>query len=203
VTQNDTTFRDLVADLKQMGIYDATAIVLISDHGDEFFDHGSVGHGHSLYQELIDVPMEIRFPPRMPEGKRVAQSVEVIDLTPTLLDLAGIDPGEEEQGQSLLPIAADDGPEMARPAESFHDGAIRSLRLGRWKLILWAGGRLQLYDLAADPGEKHDRSGDRPIALRWLRNVFAYYHAYNERWRKARWGVASDLKPAFADDLGM
>jgi arylsulfatase A-like enzyme len=203
VTQNDTTFVQVVADLKQLGIYDKTAIILVSDHGDEFFDHGSVGHGHSLYQELIDVPMEVRYPPRMPEAKRVAASVEVIDLTPTLLDLAGLDPNDEQQGASLIELAADDGPRMARPAESFHDGAIRSLRLGRWKLITWSGSRLALYDLQADPGEKHDLAADHPIALRWLRNVFAYYHAYGERWHKARWGVASDLKPAFADDVGM
>jgi arylsulfatase A-like enzyme len=202
VTQNDTTFVQVVADLKQMGIYDKTAIVLISDHGDEFFDHGSVGHGHSLYQELVDVPLLVRFPPLFPEAKVVRDDVEVMDLYSTLFDVAGVDPNSEAQGDSLVPLATDDGPRMDRPAESFHDGAIRSLRLGKWKFLTWAG-RVQLFDLDADPHEKKDLSADHPIALRYVRNVFAYLHAYNEKWHKTRWGVASDLKPAFADEIGM
>jgi choline-sulfatase len=203
VTQNDTTFLDVIADLKKMGIYDKTAIVVVSDHGDEFFDHGSVGHGHSLYQELVHVPLIVRYPPLFPEAKVVSDNVELTDVYATLLDVAGVDPNSESQGESLVGLAADDGPRMARPAVAFHDGVIRSLAVGRWKLITWTGGRVALYDLAADPHEKRDLSGERPITLRWLRNVFAYQHAYGERWHKTRWGVASDLKPGFADEIGM
>src|SRR5439155_24158680 len=119
---------------------------------------------------------------------------DLTEVYATLLDLAGVDPNPEAQGESLAPRAFDDGPRMPRPAEAFHDGAIRSLRLGRWKLITWSGSRLALYDLAADPHEKHDLAGERPIALRALRNVFAYQHAYGEKWHKTRWGVPSAMK---------
>ncbi len=203
VTQNDATFVQVVADLKQMGLYDKTAIVLISDHGDEFFDHGSVGHGHSLYQELVDVPLLVRYPPLFPEAKVVADDADLTDVYATLLDLAGVDANPEAQGESLAPLAVDDGPRMPRAVESFHDGAIRSLRLGRWKLITWTGGRVALYDLDADPREQHDLAAARPIVLRALRNVFAFQHAYGEKWHKTRWGVPSAMKAAFADEIGM
>jgi arylsulfatase A-like enzyme len=176
---------------------------VVSDHGDEFFEHGSVGHGHSLYQELVDVPLMVRWPPLYPEARVVADDVEVLDLYPTLCELAGVDANAEAQGESLVALAHDDGPRMERPAESFHDGLLRSLRLGRWKLLIWSGARMELYDLDADPREQHDLAATRPIALRYARTVFSYVHAYEARWRKTRWGVATDLKPAFADDAGM
>ncbi|MSP62532.1 MAG: hypothetical protein EXR72_19810 [Myxococcales bacterium] len=203
VTQNDATFKQVVVDLKQLGIYDSTAIVLISDHGDEFFEHGSVGHGHSLYQELIDVPLLVRYPPLFPEAKVVTSDVDLTDVYATLLDVAGVDANSEAQGESLVRLAGDDGPRMERASIAFHGGAIRSLRLGRWKFITWSGGRVALYDLDTDPHERRDLAATRPIALRFARNVFAYQHAYGEKWHKTQWGVASDLKPAFADDIGM
>jgi arylsulfatase A-like enzyme len=203
VTQNDAAFLQMVGDLKQMGLYDKTAIVVVSDHGDEFFDHGSVGHGHSLYQELVDVPLLVRWPPLFPEAKVVSDCVEVEDLFATLLDLAGLDGVREVQGESLAPLAADDGPRMDRPAASFHDGALRSLRIGRWKLLTWSGARMALYDLDADRHEKKDIAADHPIALRYARDAFALLHAYEGEWKKSLWGVVTDLRPAFADEIGM
>ncbi len=203
VTENDATFEQVVDDLKKMGIYDKTAIVLVSDHGDEFFDHGSVGHGHSLYQELLDVPLMIRFPPLFPEGKVIDDDVDLTDVYATLLDAAGVDPNAEAQGESLVRLATDDGPRMPRATEAFHGGVIRALRVGRWKLITWTGSRVALFDLADDPHEKRDLATARPIALRMLRDLFAYQHAYGERWHKTQWGVPSAMKASFADDIGM
>ena len=77
------------------------------------------------------------------------------------------------------------------------------MRAGRWKLITWTGTRLALYDLDNDPREQKNLAGDHPVALRYLRNLFSIEHAYEARWRKAKWGVATDLKPAFADDNGL
>lgn len=203
VTQNDEAFAQVVADLKQMGLYEQTAIVIVSDHGDEFYDHGSVGHGHSLYQELVDVPFVVRYPTRFPPGKVVHADLDLTDVYATLLDLGGLPLNEEAQGDSMVPFALDDGPRMERAAEAFHMGAIRSLRVGRWKLITWTGARLALYDLETDPREQKDLAKDHPIALRYLRNLFSLQHAYQLRWRKSKWGTPTNLTPAFAQDVGM
>jgi arylsulfatase A-like enzyme len=201
VAQNDSAFAQVVADLKQLGLYDTTALVLVSDHGDEFFEHGSVGHGHSVYQELVDVPLVLRYPPLVPAGVVVPTDIEVLDVAPTLLELAGLPTPPTMQGESLVALARDPAPHMPRPAVSAHGQVLRGVRLGRYKLVTSAA-KTQLFDLAVDPHEQRnlaDGAAARPVALRALRDAFAFEHAYEDVWHKAEWGVASDLKPAFAD----
>jgi arylsulfatase A-like enzyme len=199
VAQNDAALAKVIEDLGTLGLLERTAIVLVSDHGDEFFDHGSVGHGHSVYQELVDVPLILRYPPRVPAGRVVAADVEALDVAPTLLDLAGLEAPPEMQGESLLALAGG-AARMPRPAMSSHGTVLRGLRLGRFKLVTSAA-RTALYDLTADRHELHDLAPTRPVALRAVRDVFALEYAHEARWRKRLWGVAGDLKPAFADEL--
>jgi len=81
----DAYFGEFLDKLKQMGLYDRAMIVLMSDHGEEFYDHGGWAHGHSLYQEQIRVPLMIKFPGGRFAGRQVEETAGVIDILPTIL----------------------------------------------------------------------------------------------------------------------
>ncbi len=104
IAHNDVHFGRLLDRLRTMGIYDSTVILFISDHGEEFFDHGSFGHGQTLYSEIIFVPLVIRFPGGWGAGARVDAAVQHVDLLPTILDLVGVPPPTGSGGDSLLPV---------------------------------------------------------------------------------------------------
>jgi arylsulfatase A-like enzyme len=76
----------------------------MSDHGEEFHDHGRMWHGHSVYGELAHVPLFVRWPWRVPGGTRIDEVVESIDIMPTLLDLSQLPYPTGIQGQSLAPL---------------------------------------------------------------------------------------------------
>ncbi len=87
-----------------MGLYETSVVIVVSDHGDQFYEHGSVGHGDTVYQELTHVPMIIRAPGLLPKGTVVESDVEMMDIAPTLLDLAGVKPDPKMQGATLTPL---------------------------------------------------------------------------------------------------
>jgi arylsulfatase A-like enzyme len=92
----------LIEKLKQMGLYDNALIVFTSDHGEEFFDHGGWGHGQSMYNESLRVPLIIKFPHSRHRGIRVPDWVSLVDIMPTMLEEAGIEySGGNTDGISL------------------------------------------------------------------------------------------------------
>jgi len=200
ITQSDAAFRIFVDDLKTAGLYDSSAIIVVSDHGDEFYEHGSVGHGHTVYQELVHVPLLIRAPGLLPPGKVVHADVEVMDLFATMLDLAGARPPAGTEGTSLLPLAEDEVGQSPRAALTLDGSTARGLKVARYRLI--EAGRLELFDEYEDRREQHSVAAERPIALRQMRDVFSILHAYEDRWNKTRWGTAANLTPEFTRDVG-
>ena len=196
ITQSDASFATFIADLKAAGLYDTCAIIVVSDHGDEFGDHGRFGHGQSVYQELTHVPLIIRAPGRMPVGKVVHTDVEIMDLYPTLLDLAGATAGDQIQGTSLVPLAWDEVGQSPRASFSIDGQIARGLKVGRYRLVA-ASGRLELYDEIEDHFEQKDLSATSPIALRQMRGVLGLLHANETRWSKSRWGTAANLSSQF------
>ena len=95
----------LVQKLKDMALYDQTMIIFTSDHGEEFYDHGGWGHGHSLYDESLKVPLLIKFPESKFMGSKVENIVSLVDVVPTILDEMGINSSRYElDGKSLIPI---------------------------------------------------------------------------------------------------
>lgn len=89
--------------LEKLELADDTLLVLISDHGEEFFQHGFVGHGKSLHQQVLRVPMILRLPNRVPAGRRISDPVGLIDLGPTISELAGIGyPYDRAPARSLV-----------------------------------------------------------------------------------------------------
>ena len=90
--------------LEQMDLWDNTAIVLTSDHGEEFWDHGDIIHGRTLYTESVHVPLLIKFPPKIAPGTRVSKLAGLVDIPPAVCELTGTTPPSVYQGRSVLEL---------------------------------------------------------------------------------------------------
>ncbi len=91
----------LIKKLELLGILDETLIVLTSDHGEEIYDHGGEGHSHTLFNELLKVPLIVHYPKKIREGVVPEDSVRSLDVVPTILDYLGIEPSNNMEGVSL------------------------------------------------------------------------------------------------------
>jgi arylsulfatase A-like enzyme len=161
----------LLEKLERMGLREDTLVVVTSDHGEEFFEHGGLKHGFTLYQEVIVVPLLMRYPGALPSEKIVDGAVvQLIDVAPTILDLAGLPIPEEMTGASLVPRILGDRSTSRRYAitETPYTGA-KAVVTDRWKYIHHFGGApwrkdladryyegTELYDLKEDPGEREN-----------------------------------------------
>ena len=157
----DRRIGELLRVLDDRGLEDRTLLVVVSDHGEEFWDHGSVLHSHTVYQELIHVPLIVRAPGEANAAGRVAgEVVRNLDVAPTIVDLAGLPPVPEYFGETLRP-ALEGRPLAARPAmsEMVH---WKAFVRWPWKVIRNGAGPPELFDLSADPGELHDAASLRP-----------------------------------------
>lgn len=198
----DVALGQLPAALEERGGLDEAAIVLVGVHGEEFWEHGGVGHGFSLYEESLRVPLLIRAPALLAPG-RVAAPVDLLDLAPTLADLLGLPFPWEWQGDSLVPLIDDPQPPPRLVVAYLGDGS-RAALVGDHKLVVASGREVQrLYDLAADPGETTNLVDGGGIALRLTRTALSWELAADGRWKRGRWGTGANLKPAFALDQGM
>ncbi|MEW6270824.1 MAG: sulfatase [Thermodesulfobacteriota bacterium] len=163
--------------LRELGVLDDTIVVVTSDHGDEFFEHGLKGHSKTLYDEVLHVPLVVRYPRRIPFGRRVPEQVRLMDVAPTIVGLAGVEPPERfgvDREEMPAPYGwVDLTPWIARrtprafaqelPAFSMATalfGPQWSMRTNAGKLIRFASGRgAELYDLAHDPRERDNLYG--------------------------------------------
>ncbi len=186
IAHNDAQFGLMLDRLRELGIYDSTVIVFMSDHGEEFYDHGGFGHGRTLYSEMIFVPLVIKFPGGWAAGTRVTVPVQHVDLLPTILDLVGEPPLSEHHGDSLVPLvlSAVEGTEAPRFAER---RLLAHLDLDQWRvdslltsdhhLMEWyrgvpeVGGATQLFRWRTDASELMDLIGESPASIGYLRLV--------------------------------
>jgi arylsulfatase A-like enzyme len=166
----------LLQRLDALGLRDDTLVVLVSDHGEEFLDHGGVRHGRTLYDEQTRGVLILRQPGALPRGAVVTAPTCHLDLVPTLLDCLGEEAAPSCQGVSRLPLLRGAGarrPDRGRRPIFLEGAASRNLRgvvLGRHKLIRdTVTGREELYDLATDPGEKTNLRSRTPAAAEELR----------------------------------
>lgn len=169
ITYHDTHFASILQGLERRELMDDTLIAFTADHGEEFFDHASVGHGHSLYEELLHVPLVLYVPGAAPV--RVDEPASLADLVPTVLDALRLPADSELPGRSLLPPMR--GAVARAPVASvagFMEGW-RALVVGRYKLIQRTHRTAMVFDLQADPHEHHDLSAERPLLLRYLRGL--------------------------------
>ena len=171
--------------LRARGTLDRTVLVVLADHGEVLGERGGFfGHGPTLYQESVGVPLLVRYPPTVPMGVRVDAPVSTLGVFATIVDLAGLAPPPTLQVKSLRPFLAGaagaPGPILSElhAAEEMGGGRVgssdpqmwgdrryRLLRVGDLKLVTSSKGDALLYDLGTDPLESRDLAAERPQDL--------------------------------------
>ena len=167
----DDNFQRLLDSIDELGLRDNTLVIAMADHGESFGDHeGKQGHAGKPYNELIYIPLFMRLPGVLPTRHVVGENVALIDVPPTILDIAGLDPCSQFQGMKLTPLVA------RNDTQAFRDRLIPST---------WAGvnsgirqddklfddshrGVKMLFDLANDFGETRNRAQQAPNLLAQL-----------------------------------
>lgn len=187
----DDEFRSLVASLGERDLWEQSLLVYTSDHGEEFLEHGRVGHGFTLFEEVVHVPLMISFPPpvRFPPlprtSRRVAGATAGIDVVPTVLEYLKLPVPDEYRGSSVLgPALGREAPDPERAVvleeilqhTEFHDiVAVRDQRFKFVRLRRGVGERPEeaefLFDLREDPGETVNLIDGQPDPLERFRAV--------------------------------
>ncbi len=167
ISYHDVHFASIVDGLESRGILDETMIVFTADHGEEFFDHESVGHGHSLYEELLHVPLIMQIPGVSP--RRVDAPTGLVDVMPTVLDVLGVDAPERQSGRSVLPLLLGAETDAPRVTVSGFMRGWRAVEVDGLKLIQRTENRAMLFALERDPDEETNLAQTHPIALRYTR----------------------------------
>ncbi len=196
-------FRDA---LKAADEWEDTVLIVCGDHGENIGDHGFFGHQYNVYDTLLHVPLVIHggaFEPTTGED----ELVQLLDLFPTLLDLAGADaPAAREQAQGRSLLGSDDPresvfaeyvspqPSMERLEERFgeipesfyeYDRSLRAIRTEEYKYVRGSNGSEELYDVEQDPEERFDLASTEPeiaadLAARLDDWVDSFEHAERE-----------------------
>jgi arylsulfatase A-like enzyme len=169
VAAMDDALGDLLDALRSRGRYEHAMVVVTADHGEFLGEHGQMGHiGQMLYEPVLHVPLVVKFPgPDRPRG-RSDRPVQLVDVLPTVLGVAGAPTPPDVQGQSLLevshPMLAEEDIDpflVARYGARYNRG-VRVLYDGSYKLIRTSRGESMLFDLAQDPQEEHDLATVEP-----------------------------------------
>jgi choline-sulfatase len=164
ITAADVAIGKLMSALQRRKIYENTAVIVVADHGESLGAHGEDTHGVFLYEETIHVPLLIKLPQGQPAAKpatRVAAKIRLVDIAPTLLEIAAIPIPSQMLGQSLLRIAKSkssgvngaDQPVYSRsdlPQRGFGWSSLESWRAGKYLYV--RAPKPELYDSTADPG---------------------------------------------------
>ncbi|MFT4649099.1 MAG: choline-sulfatase [Glaciecola sp.] len=169
IAYTDAEIGRLLDRLAALGVDKNTLIVFTSDHGEEFLDHGNFEHGHTVYDELIHVPMVMAGPGVKP-GLRIPAVVRQVDILPTLCEWADVGGERSFTGLSLMP-ALQGEPARSRKVLSHGNmwGAPSSAwRDGDWKLIVPAEGTPSLFNMVQDPREQTNLATSEPERLKRL-----------------------------------
>lgn len=185
IAYTDDNLGRILESLADLGIDSSTVVAVTGDHGEAFGEHGLYfTHDFVLYDEVLRVPLVLRYPGTIPPGTEISQQVRVMDLAPTLLELAGVELGPLEQVEAVSLVPLVEGgtlpflnafaesaprrrmfPEHERIYFDGNRGKWRSLRTEQWKLIRIPhpdGDRYELYDLVNDPGETQNLFAELP-----------------------------------------
>lgn len=191
--------------LGESGLAGRTLLVVTADHGEELWDHGGVEHGHTLYDEVVRVPLVLRCPGCAPRGLRVEAPVATASLAPTLLDLLGVAVSAGDPADASALRAANGFAPLLRgtpwtPAPIVSENLLFAedriaLRTARHTYVTWPNGKEELYDRARDPRELRD-VGARASLLRRHRALLAAERAAPDDGADA---AVTSAPPAHAD----
>jgi len=186
-----------LAGVGRMGAADRTVVVILSDHGEEFGEHGEFEHD-ALWRELLHVPLLIHVPEELRSGwahRRIPESVGLVDVLPTLLELLSIPVPDHVQGRSLVALVETGTPTRPWNFAQYRHCGETALRAGGWKLLRDAEGA-HLYDVTVDPEERVDlaasREDVRSLAMEHIDRVLAVSRAF--------WSLARNASPVDLDD---
>jgi len=153
ILQTDEFIRLFLEKIEKLRLSEKTIIILLADHGEEFWDHNKLGHGHQLYEETIRVPLIIHNP-NMSQGIRIKRQAQLVDIMPTVLDMLSMKIPDSIQGKSLMPVI------LGNPNKDFNEYVFAvnhvdmfTVRTNEWKLIFRLNGNHELYNLVSDPKE--------------------------------------------------
>jgi arylsulfatase A-like enzyme len=202
----DRLIGTLIRALEDMDVLDRTLVVIASDHGEAFLEHGFEGHARNLYEEVTHVPAILVLPFLLEPGVRVSTTISNGDLWPTILDLVGLPPLPSADGVSMLPLILEaGGAQPGVPTDTLVRPVFAHLARG-WGMpkttprpivsVTWDDKRLiasldrpeeiELYDRSADPEEASDVSSEHPEQVTSLRALVDSYEAN----AKHAWGEA-------------
>ncbi len=169
--------------LDDLGLRDNTLLVFSADHGDEFWEHGGYQHGHSLYNELVHIPLIVRGPRGFDSPRRIDDVVRHVDIAPTLTEIAGASFHADARGASLSPLlnASSTPPRAAFSEGLFLTSEKKAIRDGDRKLIYDPfSGASELYDLRTDPRELEDLAPRDQATTNALKQQLAAWQSANE-----------------------
>jgi arylsulfatase A-like enzyme len=203
----------LLDGLRGAGRLERTLVAVTADHGEELYQHNAyLYHACSVYQTVLHVPLGLAAPGLLPAGARVPQTVELIDVAPTLLALLGVPPPAELHGRSLVPyLERPGGGGAGKPAFSeYGTSTVHTVVAAGWKLVHnpdafapvcipdappphFPLARAELYDLASDPQETRNLAASQPARVAELSRLIAQRFAGLRR-RDRRQEVPEELK---------
>ena len=216
IRHTDDQLRLLFQTLVEQGLADNTVFILLSDHGEEFAEHGFLRHGADLYEEVTQVPLLFWGPGHIAAGNRVSEPVGHIDVMPTILELAGVPIPSQATGVSLVPLLRGDAVSkrmVNRPlfSEAWSDWAMLAdytpmaferpgfmVQVGSRKLSRYRrDGKMvyELYDLAHDPGEKKNIFDEQNADIAALRRQLDEYES-SAKSRAMKMALAQYRKPS-------
>lgn len=161
VAYADHQFAHFLAGLRQAGLYEQATIFFLSDHGEEFREHGRLGHQSALFQESLAVPLLLKLPGGNCAGKLSSIPVSLVDIMPTILALEGIENPQQTRGESLLALADSSVESRTVFSQTIIGGNQEALIDRHFKFIHRGEDGATLYDLVQDPGERLGESLSR------------------------------------------
>jgi choline-sulfatase len=196
VSSHDHFLGLFVQRLKKLGVYDDTIFVITADHGEEMNEHGSWGHGHTVYQDLLWIPYVVRFPGVVPGNTRIKQATSSMSIFPTVMEAVGVAPPNTLEDSSVLSWLRG-APQNPMPVafSDFLDDR-RVIRSGRWKFIL-RGLNMTFFDLGTDPTEQKELDRSKyPIAARYTTIMLGQFLGARDRrvWLKGEQGQGTKLE---------
>jgi len=179
----DSQISNLLDELEKRELLQDALVIITADHGEELFERGDIGHGPTLYEEVLRVPLIMwQKQPEQP-GATVDSCVTLLDIVPTVLNVCGIQSKGALRGKPLLPPAEEVGSNTVWAEvdeDILYTAHKRSLIEGNWKIIT-SGSSRELYDLSTDPHEKNDLSAARKELVESLARKVAEFSRKLER----------------------
>jgi arylsulfatase A-like enzyme len=176
VTYTDKYIGELFEILKELELYDKSLIIVTSDHGEEFQEHGGLLHLNPYYyEELVHVPLIIKLPWAATDGKVIRKFVESIDFMPTILGTLGVKNVPKMQGENFMKIIENPDAEWKNSVFGYSvvKGPRAFVRNSRWKLVaadISKEDKFKVFDLSKDPGEEFDIIGNPQDVTDQLKN---------------------------------